>query len=214
MKKRINLLFIIAGIGGFLFFFIPLALRIPFIYNLVELFLSTFPNSEYKGVYFETVGALWGAFLGVSGAVWVQGFANRQLKSAEIEKNAQIINADLNDSMKRIKDTLSGFQTIDFLHADEKTREDFAILVKRYRIIELPDWKQKILSIEPCLPGDEIRLLFITYTSLAEISLLSNSFDSASLTKLSGLMRSIEKNTDSLQQLMAKLNSYFRWKKK
>ena len=85
--KRKNIYFFIACFVAILFLAIPLLLRCSCIYDLVWEYLSVFRNTEYKGIYIETIGALFGAFLGVTGAVWAQNLAIKQSKEEEIRTN-------------------------------------------------------------------------------------------------------------------------------
>ena len=216
MKKAITWIFILSCLCALLFLCLPLILRFDCVYNCISAFLSAFRNTEYKGLYIETLGALFGAFLGVIGAVLAQNLANKQSKAAEIENTAQVLYADLKDSLKRVSTVFSdpGFPKgeNDLIHAiaheEENELHKFDYLVYENRIIMLPDWKQMILSIEEKLSSDDLRILLVTYTELSELSsLTSNNDDKRWRLKVYSILTSVSRKTSSLQQISEKLSA-------
>ena len=80
-----TLYFIIICIVAVAIFALPYLLRIPFIYAFFKNYISVFKNSEYKTTFIELLGAIFGAFLGVTGAIWVQNIANKQAETKQFE---------------------------------------------------------------------------------------------------------------------------------
>lgn len=220
MKKIITWIFILSCIVALLFLCLPLVLRFDCVYSFISVFLSAFRNAEYKGLYVETLGALFGAFLGVIGAVWAQNLANEQSKSAEIEKNAQVIYADLKESLDCVSIITKADEfpkrKIDLIravvHADEKVLQGFEQLVNDNRIIMLPDWKQMVLSIEQTLKSEELRVLLVSYTELSELSSLvcSRNPDKSWLLDAYTILTSVSEKLSSLQRILEKLGTISR----
>lgn len=210
MKKSTTWFFAFSCFGAILFLFLPLILRLSCVYDCFDRFLSVFRNVEYKSIYIETLGALYGAFLGVTGAVWAQNLANTQSKSAETERNAQVLSADLKDSVERVKNIVCPFLPHwNPLHADNPSLQRFDQLVNENRIVVLPDWKQMVLSVEQSIGSEELRLLLITYTKLSEISSLSSSSDKDNITRstLYTLLNSVYIKLSELEALQKELNA-------
>ena len=69
-KRTPNILFIIVSAISAAFILIPLVLRIEFVYKAVSWFIS--PLGEYGSSYIETLGAILGTFLAITGALWTQ----------------------------------------------------------------------------------------------------------------------------------------------
>ncbi len=215
MKKIITWIFILSCIVALLFLCLPLVLRFDCVYSLISVFLSTFRNAEYKGLYVETLGALFGAFLGVIGAVWAQNLANEQSKSAEIEKHAQIIFADLTDSLACVSKitTADDFPESEaalrqeIVHRDGYDFQSFENLVKDNRIIMLPDWEQMVLSIEQTLSSEELRSLLVLCAKLSELSSIVNANHADNKWQLDAytILTSISEKTSSLQLILEKL---------
>ena len=151
--KRKNIYFFIACFVAILFLAIPLLLRCSCIYDLVWEYLSVFRNTEYKGIYIETIGALFGAFLGVTGAVWAQNLAIKQSKEEEIRTKAQIIHDDLNNSLIGLKeifqtDNKTLPKTMDeLLHKAQNNSQDYMRRILEIRVVVLSDWEQMVLSV-------------------------------------------------------------------
>ena len=203
-------------IVAILFLCLPLVLRFDGVYSFISDFLSVFRNAEHKGLYVETLGALFGAFLGVIGAVWAQNLANEQSISAEIEKNTQVVYADLRDSLDCVNritnDDMFPERKTDLTRAitqaDETVLQGFEQLVNNNRIIILPDWVQMVLSIGKTLNSEELRTLLIVYTELSELSSLvcSKSNNEHWMLDVYTILTSIGVKSPSLQQILEKLS--------
>lgn len=224
MKKIITWIFIFSCIVALLFLCLPLVLRFDCVYSFISDFLSAFRNAEHKGLYVETLGALFGAFLGVIGAVWAQNLANEQSISAEIEKNTQVVYADLRDSLDCVNritnDDKFPKRKTDLnraiTQANETVLQDYEQLVNDNRIIMLPDWKQMVLSIEQTLKSEELRVLLVSYTELSELSSLvcDKNTDKRWMLDAYTVLTSINKKSPSLQPILEKLRSISQKRKK
>ena len=205
--------FIVSSIGAIAFILLPIILHIPFIHDLLREYLSVF-SDDYKKIYIETLGALYGVFWGVSGAVWAQGLAQKYSKKAERERNAKTILADLKDSQIRINSMISGLNLNslpdNLLHVDRSVVSQFEQLVNENRYIILPDWKQLVLSLDQSLKREELALLMFIYTLLLNISNMCDMTSNDSAKKLYLLIRDMKNRFDSsveLKQLMEKLET-------
>lgn len=225
--KRKNIYFFIACFVAILFLAIPLLLRCSCIYDLVWEYLSVFRNTEYKGIYIETIGALFGAFLGVTGAVWAQNLAIKQSKEEEIRTKAQIIHDDLNNSLIGLKeifqtDNKTLPKTMDeLLHKAQNNSQDYMRRILEIRVVVLSDWEQMVLSVGHRLDTVDRRLLLNTYSQLARISALTDQIYSSpnsentlrsKLFELAGSL-SIESEHSKIEQLNSKIKQIAQGKK-
>ncbi len=223
MKKTITWIFILSCLGALLFLGLPLLLQVDCVYSWFSAYLSALRDTEYKGIYITTLGALFGAFLGVIGAVWAQNLSNEQSKSAEIEKTTQIIVSDLKYSLDRVSTIKSaqGFPesrtvlTRAVTQANGDVLQDFEQLLIDNRIVMLPDWRQMVLSLEQKLSSEEMRLLLVSYTELSELSSLVNSKNTGKNWLLDAytVLTSLCEKSTSLQQVMDNLSTISRKRK-
>ena len=106
-KRNPNILFMIVSAISAAFIFIPLILRIEFVYNAVSWFLS--PLGEYGGSYIETLGAILGTFLAVTGALWTQRKIDEVQDRKELRESALIVYYDFEFVFNDVKRFMSRY---------------------------------------------------------------------------------------------------------
>lgn len=67
-----NLFFLVIGMISILFITSPIWMNFEYLARIVSIFLLPLKKDGYKSSYVETMGALLGTFLAVSGALWTQ----------------------------------------------------------------------------------------------------------------------------------------------
>lgn len=174
--KSTTLYFTIVCIITLIIIALPLFLRCPSVYSLVKEYLSVFKSIEYKNTYIGTLGAVLGAFLGVTGAIWVQNIANKQSNRQELEKNARMVIKDCEIAFEQIKLIVSDMwedeKMLD-LSDDGAVVSRFNDCLSRYRFSIIPEWRQTLLSISELLESSELRQALIIYNNLSQIESIS-----------------------------------------
>lgn len=164
--------FIVICVIVLLFIFSPLLIRVHFIYEIIQNYLDVFKNIEYKSAYVETVGAILGTFLAITGAIWTQNILNKYEKKRQIEKNALIVYYDFKFALDNVLEIM---EVICPLTKSNTLPEDEAILDKFYKLRHVrniyidANWRQLVTSLRDELTVDEIREAQILYSKLAMI---------------------------------------------
>lgn len=105
-----SILFWIAGVIAIAFLISPLLLKNECISNLFSNFIKTLKIESYKSSYIETVGALIGTFLAITGALWTQRKEERRKAKQEIKEAATIIYYELKISLDDIFSLVSKYE--------------------------------------------------------------------------------------------------------
>lgn len=106
-KRNTNMLFIIVSAISAVFILIPLILRIKLIYKVASWFLS--PLGEYGSSYVETLGAILGTFLAVTGALWTQRKIDEVQDRKELRESALIVYYDFEFVFNDVKRFMSRY---------------------------------------------------------------------------------------------------------
>ena len=106
-KRTPNILFIIVSAISAAFILIPLVLRIEFVYKAVSWFIS--PLGEYGSSYIETLGAILGTFLAITGALWTQRKIDEVQDKKELRESALIVYYDFEFVFNDVKRFMSRY---------------------------------------------------------------------------------------------------------
>ena len=175
-KRNPSILFMIVSAISAAFIFIPLILRIEFVYNAVSWFLS--PLGEYGSSYIETLGAILGTFLAVTGALWTQRKIDEVQDKKELRESALIVYYDFEFAFKDIirfmlhyllhQDTICNFLN-DF--EEFKSQKE-----KSHIYIYIDDnWIHNVAKLSYVLSSDEIQCIYKLYGDLNTIRRAFNS---------------------------------------
>lgn len=204
---RISLLyFYITCFVTFIFILAPLLIRIPIIYSIIGWFLEVFKSIEYKSIYIETIGAILGTFLAVTGTLLTQNLLSKYEKRKEDRKNALVMYYDLKFATKEIADIVNAYHTNTSCNTspnDPYLEISFRNARQGHYTFINSNWRQLIASLEEELTIEEILDVHILYGKLLLISkYLHTSVNKARNSDESyiyDLMSSVISNNDSNQ---------------
>ena len=220
-KRNQNILFIIVCAISAAFVLTPLILRIECIHRMVSWFIG--PLGEYGSSYIETLGAILGTFLAVTGALWTQRKIDEVQYKKELRESALIVYYDFefvfNDIIRFMSCYLSRQQKVC------NTLEDFEQFKKIKEMSHIyiyidDNWIQNVAKLSYSLSSNEIQQIYKLYGDLNTIKRAFNSSinemsqddaksaysvmfsDFCSIDSLSPLMVSLKEN---IEQIMKKL---------
>lgn len=176
--NKTTLYFIFICVITFLFVISPLLFRITFIYEFARRYLSVFKNVDYKSTYIETLGAILGAFLAITGAIWTQNLASKYKKKNKTEKNTLIIYYDFKFAMDSITDILAEIYPLikkNSLPEDESIINQFRRIKLKHKMYIDSNWRQLVADMHDELSANELREAQIMYSRLSVLSMNTNS---------------------------------------
>lgn len=175
-KRNTNMLFMIVSAISAVFILIPLILRIKLIYKVASWFLS--PLGEYGSSYVETLGAILGTFLAVTGALWTQRKIDEVQDRKELRESALIVYYDFEFVFNDVKRFMSRYM----IHQEVvcNTLENFELFKKIKDISHIyiyidDNWIQNVAKLSYSLSGTEIQEIYKLYGDLNTIKRAFNS---------------------------------------
>lgn len=175
-NRNTNILFMVVSAISAVFIFIPLILRIELIHRAVSWFLR--PLGEYGSSYIETLGAILGTFLAVTGALWAQRKIDEVQDKKELRESALIVYYDFkfafNDIAAFMRRYLSQQQKVCNILEDfeqfKKTKE-----ISHIYIYIDDNWIQNVAKLSYSLSSNEIQQIYKLYGDLNTIERAFNS---------------------------------------
>lgn len=178
MKKKENkdTLFVVVCAISAVFVLIPLMLRIECVHRMVSWFIS--PLGEYGSSYIETLGAILGTFLAVTGALWTQRKIDEVQYKKELRESALIVYYDFEfafNDIIRFMDCYSTRQqkvcnTLESFEQFKKIKE----MSHMYIYID-DNWIHNVAKLSYLLSSDEIQQIYKLYGDLNTIKRAFNS---------------------------------------
>lgn len=166
-------LFIVVCVVALLFVFSPLLIRLPCVYDSIRWVLSGFINDEYKSTYIEMMGALLGALVAITGAIWTQKVLDKHKYKEQIVRDAHIVYSDFKCASDCILELMKDMYPVvngNSLVEDEFIINYFHRIRKKYYICFEPDWKQLVVDLRYQLTMEEIQLAKKFYRKIVIIS--------------------------------------------
>lgn len=186
-----NPLFFLSIVMTAIFIICPLLLRIDWLIYVVSEFLKPLREQGFKSSYIETLGAILGTFLAISGALWTQKRFDRKEENEKKREHILIVYYDFFFAFQDIYSCMSMYMykrgKIENFLSD---KELFVDCVKYLKIYIHDGWVANVASVAKYFTDEEVKKIYEIY---GELSTIKNIF---------------EKNLDDILEI--EMNNVFR----
>lgn len=173
-----NPIFFISIIISVMFIICPLLLRLSAFETMISLFLRPLKEQGFKSSYIETLGAILGTFLAISGALWTQRRFEQEAESRIEEERKRerllIIYYDFKFVFDDIQNNMN-------FYLYKKEGAIYSVLVtkdvdifrkqwKKFKIHIYNDWIANVASVSKYFTQDEIKLIYEIYGDFDELN--------------------------------------------
>lgn len=175
-----NIIFFIMILVTVIFVASPVILRNEQVYKWISLLLGSLKQEGYKSSYIETIGALLGTFLAISGALWTQRRIDRKKEKGAVRENALIMYYDLKFSLYSIWDCMRDYSKNVKIPGIRLAEDQRKIFVNSLNLVEIEiceDWREKVASVAKYLKEDEVKDIYTIYGDLQNIKRMLSNID-------------------------------------
>lgn len=186
-----NIVFFIMIIVTVIFVTSPVLLKNEWIYKWISSLLGPLKQEGYKSSYIETIGALLGTFLAISGALWTQRRIDRKKEKSIVREHTLIIYYDIRFSFYSVWDCMSDYSKavkIPGIRLFEGQTEIFANSLNLLEIEICEDWRLKIAGVAKYFTDDEVKEIYKIYNDLQNIKRMLIDVDDIKCQRIYGIM--------------------------
>lgn len=159
-----NLLFLVIGMISILFITSPIWMNFEYLARIVSIFLLPLKKDGYKSSYIETMGALLGTFLAVSGALWTQRRIDSKKEKEKVRERTLIIYYDFKFVFDDVKNLMSKYQYNASVKGNNfitsQDREFFKEYSKGLKVHIDQDWITHVASVSKLFTNEEIKKIY------------------------------------------------------
>lgn len=168
-----NLLFLVIGMISILFITSPIWMNFEYLARIVSIFLLPLKKDGYKSSYIETMGALLGTFLAVSGALWTQRRIDSKKEKEKVRERTLIIYYDFKFVFDDVKNLMSKYQYNASVKGNNfitsQDREFFKEYSKGLKVHIDQDWITHVASVSKLFTNEEIKKIYEIYGDFTTI---------------------------------------------
>ena len=167
-----NIMFFIMILVTIIFVASPVMLRNERVYKWISLLLDSLKQEGYKSSYIETIGALLGTFLAISGALWTQRRIDKKEEKNIVKEHALIMYYDLKFSFYSIWDCMRDYSKnvkIPGYRLNPEQIKTFEFSIDLLEVEVGNDWRVKVASIAKYITDDEVKEIYKLYNDLQNI---------------------------------------------
>ena len=173
MKKPKNFLFWLGCFASILFLMIPLVLHFfPAFESCISLLLSPLKSVDYKTTYIETIGAILGTYMAITGAIWTQRKIDEVAEKKEITKAATIIYYDFDFAFKDFQKILGLYSSRNKCHSNlssDEQVEAFSKIINRYRVYVDNKWIANVANLADVVSSENLKRIYGLYGDISTI---------------------------------------------
>ena len=155
-----NVLFVIMVGITIVFVTSPVWLRSEALSNAISEILSPLKCEGYKSSYVETLGAILGTFLAITGAIWTQKREGRKREKQLIKEAATIIYYDFKFAFQDIFLLMQGYEDRELVNLGGNYFDNTTVHVEIYLD---DDWVRNVVKLQPVLTNDELKQIYELY---------------------------------------------------
>lgn len=159
-----NLFFLVIGMISILFITSPIWMNFEYLARIVSIFLLPLKKDGYKSSYVETMGALLGTFLAVSGALWTQRRIDSKKEKEKVRERTLIIYYDFKFVFDDVKNLMSEYQYNASVKGNSfitsQDREFFKEYSKGLKVHIDQDWITHVASVSKLFTNEEIKKIY------------------------------------------------------
>ena len=168
-----NLFFLVIGMISILFITSPIWMNFEYLARIVSIFLLPLKKDGYKSSYVETMGALLGTFLAVSGALWTQRRIDSKKEKEKVRERTLIIYYDFKFVFDDVKNLMSEYQYNASVKGNSfitsQDREFFKEYSKGLKVLIDQDWITHVASVSKLFTNEEIKKIYKIYGDFTTI---------------------------------------------
>ncbi len=161
-----NVLFFVIVIITGIFVVSPLLLKIKTVSDVVSILLKALETEGYRSTYIETMGALLGTFLAISGALWTQRRISEKEEKNRVREKTLIIYYDFFFAVNNICDF---YDKVSVGMAPDDFWNNIKAAVSSLEIQLYNEWMLNIVSISKYLKNEEVKEICKIYSELNKI---------------------------------------------
>lgn len=159
-----NRLFSICIFIALLFFISPLLLRISWVESIVAYILLPLKEEGYKSSYIETIGAIFGTFFAITGALWTQRQVDLKNEDHIIKEAAVIVYYDFKFAFDDIFQFEHAYACIKPETNNEYDDLKYFLLYKKYKKIYIDsNWICNVAKLCDVLTSEELKQVYKIY---------------------------------------------------